>query len=681
MNEILTCNGVAEEAFSSLKNEKDELACTLEQEKADALRLEAGKAEADLKIETLNSTIAELLSTNAQLVQDIEMSKLELNELSSRTEKFQALEHEVGDYSNQLRCVTDENIELSTKMAEEETKWKNVVADLERSLNKQSLEINQLNGQLHSIISEATRPPPPEDDLESDNIESLKNEIIDLKSLLASANASVDEARIAALSADRELEEKELQLENALGSVAEHDEARRIAEEKLRKMELSCKPNSAKGDSEEELLRDMECKFEYVRYSFIRRQSHQHHQTRHYFAVLMEEKIEAESRLERELSRRKEVEDEIKRATEEEKQLLMDEAEDKMISLRDEISQLKSDLSRVESECYSRKDENADLLDKIARVESRAADSESLVTSIRDELSKEQTEKICVQKKLRSLEEQSAAFKLQVFDAKAFFEADAHARLTDIGEQLNRALDQLSESKKEVKLSRETISDLNSDIDQYKKEIDSIKCMASNENGMEVSKLKEELAQTKLDLYHSEADCLSAKRELESAREKVDSVMRHEHEKQKKFAAKAKEAIETLKDRLAKAESTPNASKVVDDLQAKMKELTQTLRDKEERIKKLEKSKITKSQISNIQKLKVCCVLMLVVSPPLIHRWRILLTCIFMNHSNILSLRMKEVNSWPKRKNTSSGWKNSNNLNHVARAYVKGQMLLMINLK
>ena len=260
-------------------------------------------------------------------------------------------------------------------------------------------------------------------------------------------------------------------------------------------------------------------------------------------------------------------------------------------------------------------DENADIKDKLARVELRAADSESLVTSIRNELSKEQREKICVQKKLRALEEQSAAFKVQVFDAKASFEAEAHARLSNIGEQFNHALEQLSESRKEVKLSRETISNLNSNIEQYTKEIDSIKLMASNDKGMLVSKLKEELVQTKLDLSHSEADCLSAKRELESTKEKVDLVKRHEHEKQQNLAAKAKEAIETLKDRLAKAESKPNASEVINNLQAKMKELTQTLYDKEERIKKLEKSKITKSQIARIQKLKVRHVLILFVSP------------------------------------------------------------------
>ena len=150
-----------------------------------------------------------------------------------------------------------------------------------------------------------------------------------------------------------------------------------------------------------------------------------------------------------------------------------------------------------------------------------------------------------------------------------------------------------------------TVADLNSDIEKYRREIDSIKSMTSNEKGLELSKLREELAQTKLDLTHSEADYLAAKGEVESAKEKVGAIKKHEHEKQQKFAAKAKEAIETLKDRLAKAESTQNGPKVAESLQEELKALKKTLDEKDERIKKLEKSKITKTQIANIQKLKV----------------------------------------------------------------------------
>ena len=67
-------------------------------------------------------------------------------------------------------------------------------------------------------------------------------------------------------------------------------------------------------------------------------------------------------------------------------------------------------------------------------------------------------------------------------------------------------------------------------------------------------------------------------------------------------AAKAKEAIETLKERLHKAESQKGSAGGETDEVAALKS---TLVEKDARIKKLEKSKITKQQIQNIQKLKV----------------------------------------------------------------------------
>ena len=73
---------------------------------------------------------------------------------------------------------------------------------------------------------------------------------------------------------------------------------------------------------------------------------------------------------------------------------------------------------------------------------------------------------------------------------------------------------------------------------------------------------------------------------------------------QQKFAAKARDAIETLKQRLAQAETKANSADA-DGLRAEVDSLVQTISEKDERIKKLEKSKITKSQIQNIQKLKV----------------------------------------------------------------------------
>ena len=73
---------------------------------------------------------------------------------------------------------------------------------------------------------------------------------------------------------------------------------------------------------------------------------------------------------------------------------------------------------------------------------------------------------------------------------------------------------------------------------------------------------------------------------------------------QQKFAGKARETIETLKQRLAQAESQATSADA-NALQAEVDSLVQTISEKDKRIQKLEKSKITKSQIQNIQKLKV----------------------------------------------------------------------------
>jgi len=88
--------------------------------------------------------------------------------------------------------------------------------------------------------------------------------------------------------------------------------------------------------------------------------------------------------------------------------------------------------------------------------------------------------------------------------------------------------------------------------------------------------------------------------------------------------------------------------------------LKKTIDEKDERIKKLEKSKITKTQIANIQKLKVR-------NKEACHNSQ--LSCLFFVEYNHCvaptsdycyhnSHRMNEVNSWLRPKNTNSEWTN-----------------------
>ena len=493
--------------------------------------------------------------------------KSEKAELQSQLETI-VTEHE--ECSNTLKSVISEKESLASAIIDAESKYNVEIAHLNSSIEEKSKEISHLGEQIAELKAKAVEPTADTAAVE---------EIQELKSLLASANDSVNEARSSAALADQELERKELELEETLRKLEEEEEARRIAEDKVMLAQQSPR-NSSKCESEEELLKEME--------------------------ILMGEKIDAESRLEHELKKRKEFEDGLKKAAEEEKQLLVEEAEERMVTLRDKISQLQSDLSRAESECYSMKDENDDLRDRYERAEVKAADTESIVTSMTDELRREQEQKSALENEVARLKEESNAFKSQVFAAKESFEAQAYAKVAELEGNLSNAMSRLSRSQVELKRSNETIAHLTSDIEEYKKALASAKSMAIGEKEMEISMLREELATAKLNLQTSEAGYLSAKRELEDAKDSVEKIRRHEHAKRQELASKAEATVNALKTRLETATAAASLAKTSggDGSSREIDELKSTIREKDARIQKLEKAKITRAQIEQITKLK-----------------------------------------------------------------------------
>lgn len=440
-------------------------------------------------VKKLQNQVTDLEDRNAQLVKDAEASGSELTKAQQdANEGHKALEKELEDCILQLDDVLGENEALKSKMTE-----------LESSVSEKSNEIESLTDQLTASSRESTTTVSGQGD-----IDSLAREITDLKSLLSSANASVDEARSAAIASEKELEEKEMQLEHAHHALAEQEEQLRIAQENLRLAESS-HANSTHADSEEQLLKEME--------------------------LLMGEKNDAESRLEQEINRRSETEANIKRSAEDERLQLIEEAEQKMDSLREEIRQLKSDLSRVESDCFDAKSENTDMKDIINRLEAKASDSDSIVTSISDELKREQLDKKKLLERLNQLEDDSEAFKQQVFAAKDTFEADAKARLDEAEERYNEAEAQRDQAERELKRSRETIENLSVDVEEYKAQLQMAHDFPNNDTEMGLSRAREQLAQTKMICSQSEAECLSLRRELESAKDKIDRIKQHEHDK------------------------------------------------------------------------------------------------------------------------------------------------------
>ena len=283
--------------LSSMKSEKELLVSSLMQAKEDISRAEHERDEMVSQMNSLQGSVADLTTEMDRLRAELDASDNEKNALLSRLETMTAqcdsvvsereqsvleLERIICDneaLASQIATFEDEisNLKASVKDKSEELVVLNdtiqscnaTIAEFPVQVALLTQERDELVAKLEEARIECANAHAKEQELVAmvhsdsvNDVESLKDEIVELKSLLVSANASVDEARTAALFADRELEKMEMQLENSLRRLAEHEEARRIAEDKLRLAELSPRNSPARTDSEEELLRDMEGKFE-----------------------------------------------------------------------------------------------------------------------------------------------------------------------------------------------------------------------------------------------------------------------------------------------------------------------------------------------------------------------------------------------------------------------------------
>ncbi len=286
-----------EETLWSMNSEKDMIASCLLHSKEDVSRLER---ERDVMISQLNSlqdSVAALKSETEKVNAELDNAKTENNTLLSQVEimtaKFNASLSEHKQTIIDLEHIVGEHEMLASEREVERAKLDKTVSNLEACVKEKSDEVVALTGTVQNcnatiaeIAAQISSLTHERDDLgaklEEARIEyanaltkaqilvatnhcdgvndatSFKDEIVELKSLLFSANANVDEARSAALFADKELEKMEMQLDHALRRLAEHEEARRIAEDKLRLAELSPRNSPARTNSEEELLRDME---------------------------------------------------------------------------------------------------------------------------------------------------------------------------------------------------------------------------------------------------------------------------------------------------------------------------------------------------------------------------------------------------------------------------------------
>jgi chromosome segregation ATPase len=261
----------------------------------------------------------------------------------------------------------------------------------------------------------------------------------------------------------------------------------------------------------------------------------------------------AKLELKNERSEQKIATEELKRQMAEEERALVNEAESRMAALNGRVVELTASLSTSEAEAYAARQELEDLQDQNKRLEDVALEVDML----------RQSEK--------RLKDQVSSL--------------SEARL-ELQSQLSQAKQQLeSQSQDSDREVVETIAELN----RVKNE-----CFEAKQKGIDLSHQVEQLVQ----------ENSSSAREIRLFREKTAVL--------ESSLSKLEDENQTLSSRLRDLEHTQSQQKdtavqlvELDELNSRIRELESIIGKKDDRIAKLQKVKLTKTKVAEINKLRV----------------------------------------------------------------------------
>lgn len=231
-------------------------------------------------------------------------------------------------YTRSIELLEGENKSLTSEITQAEME----VGDLKKKMEITIAENKQLRLKLSSLESYGIE------------VDILQNENNDLKQLLANANCSVDEARLAAKEIADQLTDKSIALDLLLKQLDTKESEIRILTER----------QSANQNREE-----------------VRK--------------LTDEKEHLERLLKNELDGRAQFEMEIKRRMSDEQSALIQEAEQAMRGLRGELDLKTNALKRSEAEAYAAREVKDDLEDQCRRTLDRTIQLESQIAALENE--------------------------------------------------------------------------------------------------------------------------------------------------------------------------------------------------------------------------------------------------------------------------------------------------------
>jgi len=615
---LMDDKALLEEETERLQNEKEEI----------MTKMQNLQDSSDNTVQEMKEQIDDLLTIKANLEKECECLKDSSVKYESMHSELVAIGEKNSILENKLKDFEVHNLELLEKEAlvlkrlnslELTVKEKDSrLSDMSSLLETESAKLSDAFKELEFVKREKKNIPEEVNEFNLDVNEStlqlkkFEEEVEELQGLLASAIQREEEARSVAIAADEELTEKERELQEAMKIASESEEAAKIAQEKLERH--VCQGSSSFGQEQEEILKDME--------------------------LLMDEKLEVEARLEKEISDRKASEEELKRIMGDEQRSLVQEAEMRMNNLRNQLADAneqslkcneKFQLTLQEIEKLKELNENNE-----RKINEFLANEKKLQEEIRSSKIKEER----LKQELTDLHTESENFKLHVNTVKGEFKVAADGKVNALKDELAMVKVQLYETESKSSSLAEDLKARNKELEIVKNKTISARQALLTEKEFAISKVKEELAIMKIQLSKVEANAFSLKQEKNKYKEELKKIKMRNVQVKQAVTQEAEKVMITLQDKLNKYKSdAENALRELSFIRSKcdeenamnkesqrtlmeeleknkklsekllkyeemMKESAKQIKSKDSRIKNLEGKRLTKEQLEMIKAIK-----------------------------------------------------------------------------
>ena len=539
-NELAASNNELEEIHGKIRKYE-----RIDQENMEAIEVKLCQLQAaEKRVKELESDIASVQSNLDTVQNDYEQLRVthasKENECNRSTNNSTALQSQIEEASMQL------DIERQK------------LSDAYKELDLKKKEINDMSSQDNADVECSTKA------------QSLEAEVLELKQLLADTMKREEVA-------DQELEEKEIEHEHLEKFAAERDAMVKQLEQKITHLESQLLQSSSSLPQNyeiEELLKEME--------------------------LLLEEKQAIEEMLQNERHKWQLREKELKKLAGDEQRLLIQEAEGKMSSLREELKFVSDELEKQRNDTQlTRK--------KLAMVEDNVISNQNTSTSL-------QSVNASLQEKLTTAEETTTNLLLQLSQVQKEYEdcknyvqfqkeslQESHdKKLTNMKSELSGLHDSMSKEQSRSKAVLREYHQKELDFRTLKEEMGN-KDIVIEEKEFEVGKLKEEIATIRLTSSRLEAEHFEMKHNLDEMKGRYKKM---KEKVQKSESSKSSQETKTL---VREQQQTLIANKEeIQLLQTKVDDLMQNMKSKDERMKELKRKVLTKDQVKDIKKLQVC---------------------------------------------------------------------------